>query len=61
MKRLRGSVSGVLAAGFIGFLSLGHPAFADQVSRQQILDALTVQPKVAAVFSIEVKCSPSRR
>jgi len=48
MKRSRGSVSGVLAAGFIGFLSLGHPAFADQVSRQQILDALTAQPKVAS-------------
>jgi outer membrane protein OmpA-like peptidoglycan-associated protein len=48
MKRLRGSVRGVLAAGFIGFLSLGHPAFADQVSRQQILTALTAQPKVAS-------------
>jgi hypothetical protein len=48
MKRLRGSASGVLAAGFIGFLSFGHPAFADQVSRQQILDALTAQPKLAS-------------
>jgi OmpA family len=48
MKRLRGSVRCVLAAGFIGFLSFGHPAFADQVSRQQILAALTAQPKVAS-------------
>jgi outer membrane protein OmpA-like peptidoglycan-associated protein len=48
MKRLRGSVRGVLAAGCIGFLSFGHPAFADQVSRQQILTALTAQPKVAS-------------
>jgi outer membrane protein OmpA-like peptidoglycan-associated protein len=44
MKRLHGTVSGVLTAGFIGFLSFGHPAFAEQVSRQQILEALTVQP-----------------
>src|SRR5580704_3674467 len=47
MERLRGSVSGVLVAGFIGFLSFSHPAFADHVSRQQILAALTAQPKVA--------------
>jgi outer membrane protein OmpA-like peptidoglycan-associated protein len=47
MKRLHGAVSGVLAAGFIGFLTFGHPAFAEQVSRQQILDALTAPPKVA--------------
>jgi outer membrane protein OmpA-like peptidoglycan-associated protein len=48
MKRLHGTVSGVLAAGLIGFLTVGHPAFADQVSRQQIIDALTAQPRVAS-------------
>ena len=58
MKRLRGSVSGVLGAGFIGFLSFGHPAFADQVSRQQILEALTVQPKVAS-FSDRLRLTRS--
>jgi hypothetical protein len=43
MKSLQGTVSGLLTAGFIGFLSFGHPAFAEQVSRQQILEALTAQ------------------
>jgi hypothetical protein len=51
MKRLHGTVRGVLAAGFIGFLSFGHPAFAEQVSRQQILEALTVQPKATRSLS----------
>jgi outer membrane protein OmpA-like peptidoglycan-associated protein len=46
MKRLHRTISGVLAAGFIGFLAFGNAAFAEQVSRQQILDALTAQPKV---------------
>jgi len=41
MKRLHGTVSGLLTAGFIDFLSFGHPAFAEQVLRQQILEALT--------------------
>ncbi len=40
-------MSGILAAGFIGFLAFGNTAVAEQVSRQQILDALTAQPKVA--------------
>jgi outer membrane protein OmpA-like peptidoglycan-associated protein len=48
MKPLDGTVSGALAAGFIGFLTFGHPAFAEQASRQQIIDALTAQPKVAS-------------
>jgi outer membrane protein OmpA-like peptidoglycan-associated protein len=48
MKRLDGRISGILAAGFIGFLAFGNTAFAEQVSRQQILDALTAQPKVAS-------------
>jgi outer membrane protein OmpA-like peptidoglycan-associated protein len=44
MKRLHGKMSGVLAAGIIGFLTCGNAAFAGQVSRQQILDALTAPP-----------------
>ncbi len=48
MKGFGGAVSGVLTAGLIGFLSFGHPAFAEQVSRQQILDALTAQPRSQA-------------
>jgi outer membrane protein OmpA-like peptidoglycan-associated protein len=48
MKRLHRTMSGVLAAGFIGFLIFGNPASAGEVSRQQILDALTVQPKATS-------------
>ena len=48
MKRLHGKVSGVLAAGIIGFLTCGTAAFAGQVSRQQILDALTAPPQAAS-------------
>jgi outer membrane protein OmpA-like peptidoglycan-associated protein len=58
MKRLHGTVSGILTAGFIGFLSIGHPAFAEQVSRRQILEALTVQPKVAS-FSDRLRLTRS--
>jgi outer membrane protein OmpA-like peptidoglycan-associated protein len=58
MKRLHGTVSGVLTAGFIGFLSFGHPAFAQQGSRQQILEALTVQPK-ATTFSDRLRLTRS--
>jgi outer membrane protein OmpA-like peptidoglycan-associated protein len=58
MKRLHGAVSGVLATGFIGFLTFGHPAFAEQVSRQQILDALTAPPKVAS-FSDRLRLTRS--
>jgi outer membrane protein OmpA-like peptidoglycan-associated protein len=47
MKRLQGKISGVLAAGFIGFLTFGATASAEQISRQQILDALTAPPKIA--------------
>jgi outer membrane protein OmpA-like peptidoglycan-associated protein len=47
MKRLHGR-SGILAAGFIGYLAFGHAASAEQVSRQQIVDALTAQPKVTS-------------
>jgi outer membrane protein OmpA-like peptidoglycan-associated protein len=41
-------MSGILAAGFIGFLTFGNAALAEQVSRQQIVDALTAQPKIAS-------------
>jgi outer membrane protein OmpA-like peptidoglycan-associated protein len=48
MKRLHGKLSGVLAAGIIGFLTCGNAAFAGQVSRQQILDALSASPQPAS-------------
>jgi len=43
MKLLHGTVSG-LATGFIGLLLFGHSAFAQLVSREQIVEALTTQP-----------------
>jgi outer membrane protein OmpA-like peptidoglycan-associated protein len=49
MKPLHGKMSGVLAAGIIGFLTCGNAAFAGQVSRQQILDALTAPPQLASL------------
>jgi outer membrane protein OmpA-like peptidoglycan-associated protein len=48
MKRLHGRMNGFLAVGFIGFLTFGNSAFAEPVSRQQILDALTAPPRVAS-------------
>ena len=49
MNRLQGTMSGFLAAGFIGFLTFGHTASAGQVSREEILEALTAQPKVTGL------------
>jgi outer membrane protein OmpA-like peptidoglycan-associated protein len=49
MNRLTGTMSGILAAGFIGFLTFGNTACAGQVSREQILEALTAQPKVMSL------------
>jgi outer membrane protein OmpA-like peptidoglycan-associated protein len=46
MRRLHSKIGGILAAGVIGFLALGTTAFAEQVSRQQIIDALTAAPKI---------------
>jgi hypothetical protein len=48
MKRLKGAMGGILAAGFIGFLTFGNTAFAGEVSRQQIIDALTAPPKISS-------------
>jgi outer membrane protein OmpA-like peptidoglycan-associated protein len=47
LNRLQGTISGILAAGFIGFLT--NAASAGQVSREQILEALTAQPKVMSL------------
>ena len=49
MNRLQGTISGILAAGFIGFLTFGNTACAGQVSRQEILEALTAQPKAMSL------------
>jgi outer membrane protein OmpA-like peptidoglycan-associated protein len=49
MKRLHRTISGVLAGGFIGILAFGNTALAEQVSRQQILDALTAAPKLPSL------------
>jgi outer membrane protein OmpA-like peptidoglycan-associated protein len=46
MRRLHSKSGGILAAGVIGFLALGTTAFAEQVSRQQIIDALTAAPNI---------------
>jgi outer membrane protein OmpA-like peptidoglycan-associated protein len=48
MNRLKGAMGGILAAGFIGFLTFGNTAFAGEVSRQQIIDALTAPPKISS-------------
>ena len=49
MNRLHSTMSGILALGFFGFLSFGNAAFAEQVSRQEILEALTAQPKAMSL------------
>jgi outer membrane protein OmpA-like peptidoglycan-associated protein len=58
MNRLLGRTSAFLGASFIGFLALGHTAIAGQVSREDILEALTVQPKVAS-FSDRLRLTRS--
>ena len=45
MKRLQGKISGVLTAGFIGFLAFGAPASAELIRAEQIIEALTAPPK----------------
>jgi outer membrane protein OmpA-like peptidoglycan-associated protein len=58
MKRLCATMSGIL--GLIGFLTFGDAAFAEQVSRQQILEALTAQPKVMSLADkLRLTRSPS--
>jgi outer membrane protein OmpA-like peptidoglycan-associated protein len=48
MNRLNGVVGGILAAGFIGFLTLGPAAAGELILSQQIVDALTAAPKAAS-------------
>jgi outer membrane protein OmpA-like peptidoglycan-associated protein len=49
MIRLQGRTHTFLAAGFIGFLAFGHVASAGQLSREQILEALTAKPAVVGL------------
>src|SRR5258708_38439459 len=49
MKRSHGRMSGILAAGCIGLLVFGSSAFAHLVSREQIVQALTAQPKTPSL------------
>ena len=43
------NLSSILAAGFIGLLTVSNTAFAGEVSRQQIIDALTAPPKISSL------------
>jgi outer membrane protein OmpA-like peptidoglycan-associated protein len=49
MNRLNGVLGGILAAGFLGFLTIGSAAAGELVSSQQILDALTAPPKAMSL------------
>jgi hypothetical protein len=49
MISLQGRTHTFLAAGFIGFLAFGHVASAGQLSREQILEALTAKPAVVGL------------
>ena len=49
MNRLQSTMSGILVAGFVGFLTFGDTACAGQVSREEILEALTAPPKVMSL------------
>ncbi len=58
MNRLLGRTSALLAASFISLLAIGHIAIAGEVSRERILEALTVPPKVAS-FSDRLRLTRS--
>jgi outer membrane protein OmpA-like peptidoglycan-associated protein len=49
MKRLHVGTGAFLAAGFIGLLAFTNSASAGQVSREQILEALTPKPAVPSL------------
>ena len=49
MNRLQDTISRILTAGCVGFLAFSNTACAGQVSREQILEALTAQPKVMSL------------
>jgi outer membrane protein OmpA-like peptidoglycan-associated protein len=49
MKQLYRTMSGILAASFMGLLIFGSSAFAQLVSRDQIVEALTAQPKALSL------------
>jgi outer membrane protein OmpA-like peptidoglycan-associated protein len=58
MNRLLGRTSAFLAASFISLLAVGHTAIAGEVSRERILEALTVPAKVAS-FSDRLRLTRS--
>jgi outer membrane protein OmpA-like peptidoglycan-associated protein len=49
MSRMNGVLGGILAAGLIGFLTIGSAAAGELVSSQQILEALTAPPKAMSL------------
>jgi outer membrane protein OmpA-like peptidoglycan-associated protein len=49
MTRWRGKTSGVLVGGFIGLLAFGNSAHAEPVSREQLVEALTAQPRTLSI------------
>jgi outer membrane protein OmpA-like peptidoglycan-associated protein len=49
MTRCHGRMSSVLIAGFIGLLAFGNSAYSQLVSREQIVEALTEQPRTLGI------------
>src|SRR5262245_10123763 len=49
MRSLRSTVGDIFAASFIGLLFFGNSAFAQFVPREQIVQALTMQPALLSL------------